>query len=189
MEGIISLLDAPHAQQVKDLWAELEQQFGLRGVMSFPYPHVSFQLSDGYSFSTIQDRLRDTVARFKPLQVHTAGLGLFIHPAPVLYVPVVRSTTLDRIHRLLWKAFPPLHGDGGYYSHNQWMPHITLAVGDLKVEMLPRVIELLAPRDFHWEITLDNLTFAAQSAGELSIQRSWKLEGKPMPSRPEGLEI
>jgi len=178
MEGIIALLDRAHSQQVKDLWLELEQHFGLRGVLAFPYPHVSFQLSDGYSFTTIQERLRDTVARFRPIQVHTTGLGLFIQPAPVLYVPVVRSTALERIHRLLWKAFPPLQGDGGYYAHNQWMPHITLAVGDLKAEMLPGVIELLSTRDFHWEITLDNLTFAQQIPGGLSIQKSWQLEGK-----------
>lgn len=189
MEGIISLLDTAHAQQVKDLWAELEQHFGLHGVMDFPYPHVSFQLSEGYSFSTIQERLRDTVARFKPLQVHTAGLGLFIKPAPVLYVPVVRSTTLDRIHRLLWKAFPPLNGDGGFYSHNQWMPHITLAVGDLQVDMLPRVIEMLSTRDFHWQITLDNLSFAEQTPTGYWIKRTWPLEGKHLAEKPSNYQI
>ena len=178
MEGIIALLDSEHSRLVKDLWRELEERFGLRGVLAFPYPHVSFQLSDGYSFTTIQDRLGDTVTRFKPIQVHTAGLGLFIKPSPVLYVPVVRSTALDRMHRLLWKALPPLKGDGGYYSHNQWMPHITLAVGDLKPEMLPEVIGRLSTRDFHWEITLDNLTFAEQAPEGLSVQKRWQLEGK-----------
>jgi 2'-5' RNA ligase len=176
MEGIIALLDVPHSQQVKDLWGELEARFGLRGVLAFPYPHVSFQLSEGYSFATIQDRLCAIAGRFQPMQVYTAGLSLFIKPAPVLYIPVVRSTMLDRMHRLLWQAFPPLQGDGGYYSHNHWMPHITLAVGDLKVEMLPGVIELLSTRDFHWEISLDNLTFAEQTPQGLAVQHSWPLQ-------------
>ena len=177
MEGIVSLLDPPHAQQVKDLWAELEARFGLRGVLAFPYPHVSFQISEGYSFATIRVRLQDTAARFKPVKVHTTGLGLFMRPAPVLYVPVVRATALDRIHRLLWKAFPPLQGNGGYYSPNLWMPHITLAVGDLKAEMLPELVNLLAERDFHWEITLDNLTFAEQTPEGFKIQYTGKFEG------------
>ena len=177
MEGILSLLDSSHSQQVKEIWSELEARFGLRGVQEFPYPHVSFQISEGYSLETIKTRMRDTVSRFKPIQVQTAGLGLFVKPSPVLYIPVVRATSLDRIHRLLWKAFPPLNGDGGHYSPNQWMPHITLAVGDLKAEMLPQVTQLLAERDFHWKITLDNLAFASQSAAGLAIQCSCKFEG------------
>jgi 2'-5' RNA ligase len=177
MEGILSLLDSSHSQQVKEIWADLEEHFGLRGVLEFPYPHVSFQISEGYSLETIQERMHDTVARFKPIQVRTAGLGLFVNPAPVLYIPVVRATALDRIHRLLWKAFPPLKGDGGFYSPNQWMPHISLAVGDLKSEMLPDVIRRLAARDFHWEITLDNLAFAANTGEGISIQCTCRFSG------------
>ena len=177
MEGILSLLDPIHSQQVKEIWADLEARFGLRGVLEFPYPHVSFQISEGYPMATIQERMHDTVERFKPIRVHTAGLSLFVNPAPVLYIPVVRATALDRIHRLLWKAFPPLQGDGGYYSPNQWMPHITLAVGDLKKEMLPKVIGRLAARDFHWEITLDNLAFAAKTDQGISIQCTCRFSG------------
>jgi hypothetical protein len=177
MEGILSLLDSSHSQQVKDLWAELEQRFGLTGVLEFPYPHVSFQISEGYALETIEERLSDTVSRFKPIQVQTAGLGLFVAPAPVLYIPVVRATALDRIHRLLWKAFPPLSGDGGYYSPNQWMPHISLAVGDLTPEMLPDVTRLFAGRDFHWKITLDNLAFAAKTAEGLAMQCTFQFSG------------
>lgn len=177
MEGILSLLDSTHSLQVKEIWAELEERFGLRGVQGFPYPHVSFQISEGYPLETIQERMQDTVSRFKPIQVQTTGLGLFVIPAPVLHIPVVRATALDRIHRLLWKAFPPLSGDGGYYSPDQWMPHITLAVGDLKAEMLPEVIGLLSGRDFHWKILLDNLAFAAQTDKGLAIQCSCHFSG------------
>jgi 2'-5' RNA ligase len=177
MDGILALLDSPHSTQVKDLWLELDQRFGLRGVLRFPYPHVSFHILDGYSLTTIQDRLHDTVTRFKPIKVKTAGIGLFVTPAPVLYIPVVRATALDRIHRLLWKAFPPLTGSGGYYAPNEWMPHITLAVGDLKAEMLPEVIGVLSSRDFHWEITLDNLTFVEQTSEGLTIRCKCPFEG------------
>jgi len=177
MEGILSLLDSKYSQQVREIWADLEKRFGLRGVQEFPYPHVSFQISEGYPPETIQERMHDTVVRFKPIRVRTAGLGLFVNPAPVLYIPVVRATALDRIHRLLWKAFPPLTGDGGYYSPNQWIPHITLAVGDLQTEMLPHVIGQLSARDFHWEITLDNLAFAAQTDQGLAIQCTCRFSG------------
>lgn len=177
MNGILALLDPTHSAQVKDLWLELEQRFGMCGVRIFPYPHVSFHILDGYPLATIQERLHDTVTRFKPVKVKTAGIGLFVTPAPVLYIPVVRATALDRIHRLLWKAFPPLTGNGGYYAPNEWIPHITLAVGDLKAELLPEVIAVLSSRDFHWEITLDNLTFVEQTTEGFAIRCKCPFEG------------
>jgi hypothetical protein len=176
MQSILSLLDVVHTAQVKELYAELEEKFGLRGVQAFAYPHVSYHILEGYSLATVETRLHDIAARFKPFQVNTAGLGIFLKPSPVLFVPVVRGTALERIHRLLWRAFPPLEGKGGFYSSDQWMPHITLARGDLSNAILPGVIELVSKHDFHWEITLDNLTFAGETDEGFVIQCTCRFE-------------
>jgi hypothetical protein len=176
MQGILSLLDADHTSQVKDIYAELEEHFGLRGVLAFAYPHVSYHILEGYSLATVETRLHDIAARFKPLKVNTAGLGVFLKPSPVLFVPVIRGIALERIHRLLWRAFPPLEGSGGFYSADQWMPHITLARGDLTLEVLPEVMTRMSKHDFHWEITLDNLTFAGETEQGFVIQCTCRFE-------------
>ncbi len=179
MQGILSLLDADHTAQIRELYAELEERFGLRGVQAFAYPHVSYHILEGYSLAAVENRLHDIAARFRPFKVNSSGLGIFLKPSPVLFVPVIRSTALDRIHRLLWRAFPPLEGSGGFYSSDQWMPHVTLARGDLTLEKLPEVIALLSQRDFHWEIKIDNLTFAGEVDGNFVIQCTSQLNDGP----------
>jgi hypothetical protein len=67
MQGIITLLDPPHTQQVLDLWAGLEQRLGLKGVQVFPYPHVSIHLLDDYDPAIVASRLHDSSSgRRKP---------------------------------------------------------------------------------------------------------------------------
>ncbi len=177
MQGILSLLDTEYTQRVAGLYTELEQYFGLRGIKEFAHPHISYQILEGYSLATVVERLQDAVNRLKPFKIHTSGLGIFLNPSPVLFIQVVRGTTVERIHRLLWKTFPPLAGSGGYYSAEEWVPHITIAQGDLTPEALPEVIAFLSRRDFHWEITLDNLTFAGETEQGFTIQHSSRFGG------------
>lgn len=178
MQGIIALLDPPHTQQVLDLWAELDQRLGLRGVQVFPYPHVSFHILDGYDPVMIREKLSQEVAHLRPFTIHTAGLGIFMTPAPVLYIPVVRGPALERVHRLVWKAFPVKEENAGYYAPEMWVPHITLAVGDLTHDNLPEVIAWLAGRDFHWEIRLNGLSLAVEVGEKYEIQCGCRFEGK-----------
>jgi 2'-5' RNA ligase len=177
MQGILSLVDPASAERVKTICAELSERFGLHGVEAFPYPHISFCFLDGYSQGKVEERLRDTVSRFKPFKAKTAGIGIFLKPNPVVFISVVRGTAMERLHRLINKAFPPLDGDAGFYTSDHWVPHITLAVGDLTTEMLPDIIRLLSTRDFHWEITMDNLTFASETENGLVIQCICRFNG------------
>jgi 2'-5' RNA ligase len=177
MQGILSLLDPASADRVNEICAELGDHFGLHGVDAFPYPHISFCFLDGYNQARVEERMHDIVSRFKPFKVRTAGIGIFLNPNPVLFASVVRGTSLERLYRLITKTFPPLDGDAGFYTSDHWMPHVTLAVGDLTPELLPEAIRLLTPREFHWEITLDNLTFASKTDEGFIIQCICKFNG------------
>jgi len=165
-------LDSASAERVKEIYTSLERNFGLHGVDVFPYPHISYRILDHYSRELVEERLHDTVARFKPFKVNASGIGIFLKPSPVLFIPVVRGTSLERIYRLLWRSFPPKESREGFYTADQWVPHITLARGDLTLDMLPEVVRLVSHFDFHWEITVNNLTFAAEVETRFVIQCS-----------------
>ena len=171
------MLDPASTDRVNAICAELRDNFGLRGVDAFPYPHISFCFLNGYTQATVEHRLHDTVSRFKPFIVKTAGIGIFLKPNPVLFISVVRGTALERLYRLINRVFPPLDGDAGFYTADHWMPHVTLAVGDLTTELLPDIIRLLSDREFHWDITLDNLAFASETDASFAVQCSCSFGG------------
>ena len=39
----------------------------------------------------------------EPFTIESDGLGIFTGPMPVLYVPIVRSPALSRVHQQVWQ--------------------------------------------------------------------------------------
>jgi hypothetical protein len=76
VHGIVSLLDSKHYQLVENLWAELEQEFAVRGVYITPYPHFSYQIARGYNVEQLEPILWRFASSQAVFQVKTSGLGI-----------------------------------------------------------------------------------------------------------------
>lgn len=162
MNGVVSLLDAEHEGMVRDLWHELERGFGVERVReAVPFPHITYQGAGRYAQRRMNAILERLARESAPFTVRTAGLGIFGGPQPVLTITVIRDTALDSFHRRIWEAVGDAASDPApYYAPgDRWMPHITLAQGDLTRDNLPAIISALSVRPFEWDIRLDNLAF------------------------------
>lgn len=160
MQGVVSLLDDTHYQVVEALRAELKQTFAVEGVYVTPYPHFSYQVASYYDLQALEASLCNFAARQTPFQVSTAGLGIFTGTSPVLYISVVRSPKLTQFHQALWQELIQTEQNiQEYYHPEQWMPHITIGFGDLNSATLSAIIHYLSGRNFHWQISINNLAF------------------------------
>jgi 2'-5' RNA ligase len=159
MDGVVSLLDDHHDTLVRALWEVLDHDFGVNYLIQhIPIPHFSYHVAEKYDHAQVEE-LIDEIARTQPIiKVRSTGLALFTGPAPVLYVPVVRTAELTRLHALLWEPVSRLaSGTLDYYHPQRWLPHVTLAQGDLDDISLMRIVERWSTRPFEWEITVNNL--------------------------------
>ncbi|WP_197029325.1 2'-5' RNA ligase family protein [Alicyclobacillus macrosporangiidus] len=157
MHAIVSLLDEHHYQHVENLWSELRNQFGLNGIYKTPYPHFSYHIARQYDFQRIGDELKRLSREIPPFTVRTCGLGIFTGADPVLYVPVVRSSLLDSIHRTLLTRISDAADEASpYYGPDQWIPHITIAQWNLDENVLAKVVAHLYDRNFYWTIRVNN---------------------------------
>jgi 2'-5' RNA ligase len=158
MNGVVSLLDDFHNQAVHQLWAELAENFGLKGISITPIPHFSYHVAQAYDDSLLEQALTAVADKLEPFEVQTGGLGIFSGPVPVLYIAVTRTAELSRIHEQVYQhVVEHSRGEVSYYQPPTWTPHITLAHGDLTPAILGNVIPLLAGRNFDWRIKIDNV--------------------------------
>ena len=168
MHGLVSLLDEPHYTRVEEIWRELESDCGLSGIHVTPLPHFSWQIAEDYDWEALEFALRETAGEMQPFTVHTGGLAFFTGEKPVAYVPVVRTQELSEYHQKIWNRLTPLSKNPSlYYAPSFWMPHISLAYGDLSNEKLPCLVEKLAFRTFNWEIEVNNLTLIYEPDGSI----------------------
>ncbi len=159
MQSVVTLLGGRHREAVEELTAEIDSRFVRRGFCPTPYPHLSYHVAEGYDRGALRAALARVAAETPPLVVRTAGLGIFTGEAhPVIHLPVVRGPELSELQRKLWEAAgAACTGCNPHYEPGRWMPHITLAEGELLREHLPAIVGLLWRRDFSWEIELDGL--------------------------------
>jgi 2'-5' RNA ligase len=158
MDGVVSLLDDEHYRRVEGIWAEFRDRFGMPRLYRTPIPHFSYHIAEQYGREPLEVALGRIAAELPRFKVMTTGLGIFTGGQPVLYIPVVRSRTLDDLQKLLWAEVSRFaSGASAHYAPARWMPHITLADGNFDPALLPELVRLLSARDFTWEISVDNL--------------------------------
>lgn len=168
MHGIVSLLDSAHDRLVEALWAELDEVCSVRGVYVTPFPHFSYHVAEQYEVDKLAEIVRQVARDTLSFRIRTTGLGMFTGAQPVLYLPVVRTSELSRLHHTLWHAIAPVSaGRVDYYQPDVWMPHITIGFGDVDVDSAAAAIRLLGARTYDWDIAIDNLTLVYDTGTRL----------------------
>lgn len=172
MQGVVSLLDDSHYARVEAVWEELGQKFDVRGMYVVTYPHFSFQIAEQYDEEACAEALREVAARTRPFRVRTAGLGVFTVASPILYIPIIRGPALARLHEEIWRGVRQTvpGAVAHYYSPEEWVPHITLAHGDIDPDKLAEIVRILSRRNFHWELTVNNLAIIYDTGKEQGVR-------------------
>ena len=168
LQAIVGNVPESHAQQVMDLWGELNQRFGVHSPMTEEFPHFSLHVATRYDDEDgAAEKLRAFAAEHPPLRVRTAGLGLFTRERTVLYMPLVRNPRLNAFHRSLWKAVSG-HGEDvrPYYRPERWIPHITLAHDKVDQYNLGGAISFLADQKLDWVFDVTSLSLIESDEGE-----------------------
>ncbi len=168
MSGLVSILDQTHHALVKEIWFELETECELQGINATPLPHFSWQIAEDYEWDALDIALKEITDATQPFKVQTSGLGLFTAENPAVYIPIVRTKELSKLHEMIWDRLAPISTDTSpFYSPPFWMPHITLAYGDVDAEKLHCLLDKLAFRPVYLEIEINNLTLIQDVEGTL----------------------
>ena len=122
--------------------------------------------------------LRRIASATPAFRIRTSGLGVFttvVHP--VIYITVVRDQVLSDFHQRVWQEVEEVStGAVVHYHPERWIPHITLAQGDLVRGHLPEIVSLLSERDFAWEIEVGNLSLIYDNGVKQGVEVSLNLE-------------
>jgi 2'-5' RNA ligase len=130
--GVVSILEGDTYKEAKRMWRLFEKEYNSRAIQNFPHPHLSFQGGRCEDIKEIDANLKKLSLQTKPFLVRVKGINTFEKPDRAIILEVVRTNTLQRIHKkidaLLRKYCSPTFE---LYSPQNWHPHITLAHGDL----------------------------------------------------------
>ncbi len=168
MHGFVSLLDEKYSGRIEKLWDLIETKTGLSGIKIVPYPHFAWHVAGNYDFNKLEKIMKDLSESIPSFEIRTAGLGIFAGRSPVLYLKIVNTIELLKIHSKIYQNAQTIaEYSNTLYAPNNWVPHISLALGDLTKENIGAVIKLVAFKSFYWKIRINNLSFIYGPAGEI----------------------
>jgi 2'-5' RNA ligase len=174
---IASLLDVEGDEKVKNLWEVLENQCSLKGIQLTPLPHISWQASETYKIEDVERYLDEFTQHHKPFTIRTTGLGVFTGEKIILYLAVVQSPHLSRMHKMIWRDLGNF-GEGHYYfAPDYWIPHITLANKDVDQQKIACAIGELANRPLNFKINISSIVILYDNQGELGVKSIYKFAG------------
>ncbi len=130
--GVVSLLEGEACREAKRMWGLFEREYDSSAIQNFAHPHLSFQGGTCEDIGVIDAGLEYLSAHIKPFPVWIEGINTFQEPDRAIFMEVVKTKTLQRIHQRIdaWlrtccsQVFE-------LYSPRNWHPHVTLAHGDL----------------------------------------------------------
>jgi 2'-5' RNA ligase len=158
MNGVISLLDDKHYKLTEHIWGDLAAHLGLRGIYVTPFPHFTYKVAAKFDLEVLEPVLAEIAQKQPPFTVRTSGIGIFPGEKPIVYIPVVRDSYLTRFQERLWQMLENIGEEVDQYYHPEsWIPHVSVAFGDVTADNLPDVVTYLNELDLYWEITVDNL--------------------------------
>lgn len=160
MAGVASVLVGSDLERVSSLWALLDDELGLKRVAISPIPHLTYQASHKYDIDLLVRIAEDLATKLRPVRVLADGIAVFPGERPIVYIPAVRTPELSRFQLAVWSA-ASVAASGGlddYLHPSKWIPHVTLAQGDVTRENVGRIVELLNDQPLEWELSLDNLS-------------------------------
>jgi 2'-5' RNA ligase len=171
MQAIVTALDEPWRERVEEIWAELKAVFQLAAIATSTEPHFTYHAADGYDRAPIDAQLARLASTTPRFEVETHGLGVFHGEETVLFLHVTPAPALRAVHAAVWSAAEGIAADvRPVYAAETWVPHITLAIGDLRQEQLPDIMTLLARREYRWRMPATNLCLIPDVT---SVEEPW----------------
>ncbi len=179
MQAIVSALDDPAREWIEDVWGELKAVFGLKRVIGSTHPHFTYQVAERYDADAIDRALSSITAVAPPFAAKTRGLGVFRGDETVLYLAVVRDAALERMHERVWvETSGVATGLRAYYAAETWVPHITLAIGDVEEQQLSEIKRFLGRREYRWSVPVTNLCLILDTGSTALAWRRYALRGR-----------
>ncbi len=129
--------------------------------------HFSYHVAEDYDLDLLLPIIREISRERQPFKLQTSGLGLFSGEKPVIYIQLVKDLQLLQFQEFVWKRVSPAaRGISPYYAPQNWMPHITMAQGNVNPKMLECMMGRIAYQAINWELVVDNIAYVGRCDGK-----------------------
>lgn len=172
--AVATIFDLPHDSGANQAWSKIVQAAGQASLSIHAMLHCSWHVSINYRMGELSDRLTSFTQSFPAFDVQTAGLGIFTAAKPVLYLPIVKTIEMAKLHQDLWDHLLPVSSSlVMYYSPQNWMPHITLNDENTEIDRICRFKQSLLLEPLSLKFRADHMAVIYRNGSEEGVVKKF----------------
>ena len=176
--AVATIFDLPQEVGVNIAWSKLSQAAEQANLPMHAMLHCSWHVSISYSMPELSERLAEFARVHSAFDVHTVGLGVFTAEKPILYLPIVKTIDMAKIHKDLWNLLVPVSSSLVlYYSPNNWIPHITLCDDYRYIDQMCRFKQMLLFEPLSFRFRVDHLAVIFRNGNDEGVVQKFMLGG------------
>jgi 2'-5' RNA ligase len=176
--AVATIFDLPYEVGPNSAWSKLVQASEIADLTIHALLHCSWHVSVSYSLSALDERLMSFTQSSRIFDVHTVGLGMFTAASPVLYLPIVKTPELAKLHQDLWEHLLPVSTSlVMYYAPPNWMPHITLSDEYAEVERMCQFKQSLLFEPLSFSFRVDHMAVIFRNGSEEGVVKKFMFGG------------
>jgi 2'-5' RNA ligase len=182
--GIASLMTENERDVVLRFWDVFETEYNSIGVQSFDHPNLGFQGGSCSNIDSLKDELSNLCVALSPFDVKVEGFGFFEAPSKVVYLKVLKTDELIELHKKINNSLAKCCENlFEFYTPENWVPHITLAMDDLSEKGFNNFKERYKDYLPSFKQTISNLALVEfKNNGRVELLSSYEIKKNPYPT-------
>jgi len=167
INGIITKLPDFFQEQVTKVWNDFHQLFGISRIKTTSFPHLTWVIAKESNEDLVDEKLNIIRKKTFPFVLSTNGIGIFTGKRPAVYIQIKPSIQILEFQKELYETFSD-HSDGlkKFYAPERWIPHISLAIEDIDLSNIGKVMEYLLPTTFKHDLRIENISLVRKEKGQ-----------------------
>jgi len=178
MYAVASLLDLESDAFTRKMWDWIQTVCGKADITLSPIPHFSWLIGEELDLDQTKSILEILSKETMPFEIGINGIGIFTGQYPVMYLSLMKSKQMAKLHQTIWDQIPILKsGSGEYYHPDKWIPHITLAYHATDQDRLTCAVQGLVFDFREIRISVQQIGVIYQNENDYGIAMNFNFDG------------
>jgi 2'-5' RNA ligase len=140
--------------------------------------HVSWFVTPELNMQGLEDEMNSLVKNWKSFSFKTKGLGLFNQKPIVIYLPIIRTLEITKMHGAIWDLLTPHTRQAVQnYSPERWIPHITIGYGEITNTRIASAFSQLVSEPLIFNSSMENISLIYNIDGDSGVTFRAPLSG------------
>ncbi len=170
MLSILSLIEKSETSEINRILDAVRPVLVDKSPLIWQYPHITWHSAEEYALPVLEQSLQELASSWEKIKIRVTGIGMFTGKVQVLYLPVIKTSTLVQLQKQIFQLTKPISRQPTkYFQPEIWIPHITIISNPNEQQSIPIAIQILSEMKVDFEVEINNLALGQYTGDTADI--------------------